>query len=293
MARAPRIQYPGALYHVTSRGNRRAHIYLDVRDYQIWQDQLAATVERFNFAVHAFCQMPNHYHMIVQTTEGNLSDGMRYLNGTYGQKFNWRHNLVGHVIQGRFHTVLMRRETQLLATARYVAWNPVRAELVKSAQEWRWGSYPHTSGLAHPLDWLDDDWLISQFGDGDRKHAAMRYRAFVNSEEMPADPLVDHGARGLDTAARCRRLALSLEEYQRRYVNRNEAMARAYFSTAYTMPAIAAHFGVSAKTVSRAAATFEPLLKAELVSMLGSDPTVDTNSAIEANGVGIIARKVV
>jgi putative transposase len=122
------------MYHVTSRGNRRGLIYVDERDFLIWQDRLAATVSRYNFAVHAFCQMPNHYHLLVETVEGNLSDGMHYLNSTYAQQFNHRHQLSGHVVQGRFHAVPIRKDAQLLEVARYIAQNPVRAKLATAPE---------------------------------------------------------------------------------------------------------------------------------------------------------------
>ncbi|HEX8605202.1 MAG TPA: transposase [Pseudoduganella sp.] len=292
MARPPRIQYPGAFYHITTRGNRRARIFLDDRDFLIWQDRLAATVRRFNFTVYAFCQMPNHYHMLIETVEGNLSEGMQYFNSTYAQKFNWHHGLVGHVYQGRFHAVMVNREAQLLEVARYTTLNPVRAKLVKQADDWRWGSHPHMCGIAPALDWLGDAWLLSQFTMADRDHAIKKYRAFVNEEGVLRDPLADYNERGFAMTAKRRLSALPLEEYQRRYSNRNEAMARAHFTTVYTMRAIAGHFEVSVKTVSRAAAAFADLLKAELVSMSGCDPKVDTSSALgTGSSVGINTRK--
>ncbi len=294
MARPPRIQYPGALYHVTTRGVRRATIYVDERDFLTWQDRLAATVERYNFSVHAFCQMTNHYHLLVETVEGNLSNGMHYLNSTYAQKFNFRHQLTGHVVQGRFNAVPVRKDAQLLEVARYIAQNPVRARLVEHPEAWRWSSHNNLCGLAPPLPWLNMGWLLGMFDSKDVEHAIRRYRQFVGQEALAANPLADWTDFGSNDAARRKREALPLADYQSRFSDRDEAMARAYFTTAYRMQDIARHFGVSSKTVSRAVRRYDMCLKAELVSMSGSDPKVDTSSAVEvASGVGINAAKAV
>ena len=257
MARPPRIAYPGALYHVTSRGNRRANIYVDERDFLSWQDRLAVTVSRYNFAVHAFCQMPNHYHLLVETVEGNLSAGMHYLNSTYAQQFNHRHALSGHVVQGRFHAVPIANDAQLLVVARYIAQNPVRAKLAPDPEAWRWSSHNNLCGLAPPLPWLSTERLPGLFDIASGAQGVARYRAFVRQQHPADDPLANYSERGLDQDARRKRSAQPLDHYQTRYLDRNEAMAQAYGTTAYRIADIAAHFGVSAKTVSRAIAKFE------------------------------------
>lgn len=105
MSRPLRIEYAGALYHVTSRGNARFPIYLDEADFGLFIEVLALTCERFNWAVHSFCLMPNHYHLLIETPDGNLTKGMRQLNGVYTQKFNRKHNRVGHLFQGLDRTI--------------------------------------------------------------------------------------------------------------------------------------------------------------------------------------------
>jgi REP element-mobilizing transposase RayT len=252
MARPLRTQYPGALYHVTSRGNRRANIYVDEYDYLMWQELLGKTVERFDFLVHAFCQMPNHFHLLLETVQANLSDGMRYLNGTYGQKFNWRHKHVGHVVQGRFFSDVVNRDSQLLAVSRYIAQNPVRAELVDDADAWRWGGHRHLSGDLPPPPWLQTEWLLSQFSTRNPKRAQAKYRAFVRAVPFAENPLLAGEERSFAP-----REALPLEQYQKLYSDPYEAMARAYLSASYTRQAIAEHFGVSIKTVGRAIARFK------------------------------------
>jgi len=138
MARPLRLEFAGALYHVTSRGDRREEIYSDDQDRQIWLDTLGRACDRFNWVVHAYCQMTNHYHLVVETVDGNLSRGMRQLNGQYTQGFNRRHNLVGHLFQGRYKAILVQKEAYLLELSRYVVLNPVRAGMVKRPEEWPW-----------------------------------------------------------------------------------------------------------------------------------------------------------
>lgn len=133
MVRPLRIEYPGAFYHVTARGDRREAIYSDDADRGLWLDTLAEVCARFRFAVHAYCLMGNHYHLLVETMHGRLSAGMRQLNGVYSQAYNRRHNLVGHVFQGRYTAILCEKDRYLKELARYIILNPVRAKLVDVA----------------------------------------------------------------------------------------------------------------------------------------------------------------
>jgi REP element-mobilizing transposase RayT len=275
MTRPLRIQFPGAIYHVTSRGTRRGPIYHDARDYHIWQDLLGETAERYNFGVHAFCQMPNHFHMLVETADGNLSHGMRHLNSQYAQRFNYRYRSCGPVLQGRYHSVLIEHQSQLLEVARYVVLNPVRARLVRSEDEWKWSSHHYLIG-SHPAPaWLMSGWLLAQFGHTMPK-ARAAYARFVTQGHGRPNPLStaradlvlgrtpdEFGLQPSDlhlqgTSKRARRtLAHSLYEYAAMYPDRNEAMARAYISTAYSMREIGDFFGLSEKTVSRAVREWE------------------------------------
>lgn len=127
MARPLRLEFPHALYHVTSRGDRREDIFHTDADRQAWLAVLGQVCRRFNWVVQAYCLMSNHYHLLVQTPEGNLSAGMRQLNGVYTQQVNRAYGRVGHVFQGRFKAVLVDEESYLLELARYVVLNPVRA----------------------------------------------------------------------------------------------------------------------------------------------------------------------
>lgn len=178
MSRPLRIEYPGAVYHVTARGNAREVIFKDDVDRKTFLVVLGKIVERYNWLCHAYCLMGNHYHLLIETPDGNLSAGMRQLNGIYTQTFNRRHRRVGHVLQGRFKAILVDKDSYLLELCRYIVLNPVRAKMVKHPKHYVWSSYRATAGLAKPPDFLTREWLLGQFGR-DRQTGAARYRAFV------------------------------------------------------------------------------------------------------------------
>lgn len=178
MARPLRLEFPGALYHLTARGNARARIYLDDQDRLGFLELLGETCERFNWRSHGFCLMDNHYHLVIETPEANLSRGMRQLNGIYTQTFNRRHRKVGHLFQGRYTAILVDKDKYLLELARYVVLNPVRAGMVKSAGQWPWSSYRATIGKAPAPAWLDTDGLLSQLA-AKRGAARHRYVRFI------------------------------------------------------------------------------------------------------------------
>ncbi len=178
IARPLRIEFAGALYHITSRGDRREAIFEDDEDREAFLDVLAEVVERYNWICHAFCLMTNHYHLVIETVEGNLSQGMRQLNGVYTQASNRRHNRAGHLFQGRFKGILVDKDAYLLELSRYVVLNPVRAGMVDTPAQWRWSSYRAMMGQAPVPKWLAVDGLLSQFG-AVREQARRHYQHFV------------------------------------------------------------------------------------------------------------------
>ncbi|HEY6546935.1 MAG TPA: transposase [Vicinamibacteria bacterium] len=175
MARPLRIEFPGALYHLTSRGNARAPIFLDDDDRYRFLSLLGEAILKFRWRCYAYCLMTNHYHLVVETPESNLSRGMRQINGLYTQRFNRTHARVGHVLQGRFHGVLVERETHLLELARYVVLNPVRAGMVTAAEEYPWSSLRAVLGLTPSPAWLALDGIRAMFG------SRTRYLDFVRA----------------------------------------------------------------------------------------------------------------
>lgn len=175
-----RIEFPGAVYHVTSRGNERRPVFRDDQDRCAFFAVLDRTVARWRWVVHAYCLMGNHYHLLVETPEPNLSRGMRQINGEYTQAFNRRHRRVGHLFQGRFKALLVEKESHLMEVCRYVVLNPVRARGMRadSPQAWPWSSYRATAGSEAPPPWLAVTWVLSRFGrDGNKAMAG--YRRFV------------------------------------------------------------------------------------------------------------------
>jgi putative transposase len=180
MARPLRIEYPGALYHITSRGNAKAKIFLDDSDHRAFLDVLGFVVKRFNWLCHAYCLMGNHYHLLIETPDANLSRGMRQLNGIYTQKFNWKRHRSGHLLQGRYKAILMDKDEYLLELARYLMLNPVRAGMVESPEDYAWSSYRATIGKDKAPDFLTTDWLLARFG-GTRERARRRFADFVKA----------------------------------------------------------------------------------------------------------------
>ena len=154
MTRPLRVVYPGAVYHVTARGNERKAIVRDDIDRRRFVATLAQMVEHYRVVCHAWVLMPNHYHLLLETPEANLSRAIRHLNGVYTQAFNRRHRRVGHLFQGRFKAILLEKDAHLLALCRYVVLNPVRAGLVRHPRAWGWSSYRATAGEESAPTWL-------------------------------------------------------------------------------------------------------------------------------------------
>ena len=189
MSRPLRIEFPGAVYHVTSRGDRREPIYRNDADRALQLEVLAQAVDRFDATVLAWCQMGNRYHLVLHTRQPNLSRFMRHLNGVYTQAFNRRHGLVGHLLQGRFKAILVDRDAYLLALCRYVERNPVAAGLVDSPVDWAWSSCRAHLGLVPTPAWLDSDGLHAHLigrplaNRRDRQRAVARYRDLVSTAQ--------------------------------------------------------------------------------------------------------------
>jgi REP element-mobilizing transposase RayT len=180
MGRPLKIEFPGAVYHVTARGNARQTIFHDDKDRSVFLEVLGKVIARHGWVLHGFCLMGNHYHLLLETPDANLSAGMRTLNGRYTAAFNRRHRRVGHLFQGRFTSILVEKESHLLELCRYVVLNPVgaRGMKVKLPEEWPWSSYRATAGKEKPPEWLSVSWILGRFGRTVAK-ARRGYRRFV------------------------------------------------------------------------------------------------------------------
>jgi len=272
MARPLRLEFAGALYHITSRGDRREDIYEDDADRADFLAVLGEVCDQHNWVCHAYCLMSNHYHLLVETPEGNLSQGMRQLNGVYTQHFNRRHGRTGHVFQGRYKAILVDKNDYLLELARYIVLNPVRAQMVRSAKDWPWSSYRATAGQARAPEWLHTEWLLAAFGR--RKGKAMdAYRRFVaegrnqpspwqglrNQVYLGDERFVERMQRRIDgekvlseiPMTQRRPQAKTLAYYERKAGSRDEAIVSAYASGGYTLKEIGEYFDLHYSRVSR------------------------------------------
>lgn len=194
MARPLRIEFDGALYHITSRGNEGRAIFRDVRDHDRRLEWLARTVRTYGWVVHAFVHMTNHDHLFIETPRGNLSAGMQYLNGCYTGYFNARHRRAGHLFQGRFKAILIETEGHYLEVSRYVHLNPVRAGLTDKPQDWLWTSYRGYHRLKHTLAWVTYSRVLAEFDHRDDLAARKAYRRFVRAGMDEGDDSPDERA---------------------------------------------------------------------------------------------------
>ena len=280
MARPLRLELPGAVYHVTSRGDRREPIFRDEADRARFLTIFGRVCERFGWSCHAYCLMTNHYHVVVETADANLSRGMRQLNGVYTEQFNRAHQCVGHVYQGRYSAVLVQRERHLITVMRYVMLNPVRARMVAAAADWLWSSYRASIGEVAAPPWLRTDWIDTFIGAGATRAAAFAQFVEAGIVEPSCWQGVTHqiylGDAAFVSAAQEQVSHLSLlkeiPQIQRRPVReprvalgetmravvqrseraaRNHAIVTAYATGRYTMREIGEHFGVHYSQVSR------------------------------------------
>ena len=197
MPRSPRFQYPGAIYHVTQRGNERRDIFLNDLDRKFFLHLLAYVCKTYNWICHAYFLMTNHFHLVIETTDPTLSKGMHYLDSVYAQRFNTIQDRVGHLFQNRFGAQLIERDPYLIAVIRYTLINPVRARMVDTPDQWEWSSFRATAGLAPPHKALTTDWVLSQFGEV-RKKAQRDFIAYVMEGVGEPSPFAEtkHGILG-------------------------------------------------------------------------------------------------
>jgi putative transposase len=295
MVRPLRIEYPGAVYHITSRGDRREPIAKDDLDRAAFFTILAQAFDRFDAHAWAYCLMGNHYHLVIRTRQANLSRLMRHINGVYTQSFNRRHNLSGHLFQGRFKAILVDSESYLLEVCRYVDLNPVRAQMVDRPEAYPWSSYHALSGISEAPDWLDAASVYGQLAPGkNAKHAAAKYAEFVAQGKgvnlwdqhlkqqiyLGSDAFITRmqSVAGLETPGEAKKgakhkLGLSKiqtsappkDQHVQHYAKlaqtnkamRNQNIAQAFYQGGQTQTAIAQAFNVSSSTVSRVIKEYE------------------------------------
>lgn len=188
MARSLRIEYHGALYHVINRGNANEKIFLNNRDREKFLEYLEVAVSRFSLIVHSYCLMDNHYHLLVETPEANISQAVHWLNASYAVYFNIKRNRSGHLFQGRFKAFLVNAEEYLHVLSRYIHLNPVRAKLAAKPEDYKWSSYNALIGKAKKPEWMEVHYLLGHFHKTQKK--AMRLLQHY-CEEYTAETLTD------------------------------------------------------------------------------------------------------
>ena len=277
MARPIRLEFPGAIYHVTTRGYGDADIFTDDQDRQQFLTVLGEVVSRTGWVVHAYVLMDNHYHLLVETPDGNLSRGMRQLNGVYTQRFNGLHGSGGRVFQGRFKAILVERDVALLELCRYVVLNPLRLKAVKNINRYRWSSYRATAGEVQAPLWLSTDWILAHFGRSSGV-AQRKYAEFVAAGIAQSSPLlkvksqillgssafikkmkqrllssgdIKKNSRDKKRQKRPSLNSLFTVKIRKEKSLRNEAIKRAYQEYGYTMAAIADAAQIHFSTVSK------------------------------------------
>ena len=272
MARPLRIEYPGAVYHITSRGNARGMIFDDDHDRERFLKVFGTVVKNHRWLCHAYCLMGNHYHLLIETSEANLSHGMRQLNGIYTQAFNRRHDRSGHLFQGRYKAILVEKERYLLALCRYIVLNPVVAGMVSSLEDWPWSSYLATGGMVAAQAFLTLDWLLAHFAS-DRSDACRQYVEFVRQGCDQPSPWADlrggvllgedgfsdrfqpqlSEKRSLEEIPKTQRFAHRppLADLLADTPERPNAAKEAHITWGYTLREIAGYWGIHYSTVSR------------------------------------------
>jgi putative transposase len=273
MSRPLRIELPGACYHVTARGNEQKAIVRDDLDREDWVAIFGLVCVRFDWRCLEWCLMDNHFHFVLGTPKANLARGMQQLNGRFAQRFNQRHDRVGHLFQGRYKALLTQSDEHLLEACRYTVLNPERTEAPRRYDTWRWSSYRANAGLAPAPPWLDSAQLLEHFA-ADRALARRRYRAFIREglENAAGHPSVESeiylasrayirrrggkrdGSREIPRIQR-EPIALPLEHDLR--ANGDQGIALAYRQGGFTLREIAAALGVHYSTISRRLAVHE------------------------------------
>jgi REP element-mobilizing transposase RayT len=194
MARPLRVEYSGAVYHVMNRGNAGENIFRSNRDREKFLEYIEKATERFLLNVHAYCLMNNHFHILLETQKSNLSRALQWCSVSYAGYFNRKYGRIGHLLHGRFKSILVDADEYLKQLSRYIHLNPVRAGLVKQPVDYPWSSYPIYAGEVTTTDWVETEWLLSQFGKT-RKIAIKNYRDFVEKVDAkslrnPAEDIV-------------------------------------------------------------------------------------------------------
>jgi len=276
MARPLRVQYQGAVYHITSRGDGREDIYLDDKDRILFLEILKEQLDRYHVICYAYCLMSNHYHLLIETPESNLSLFMRQLNGIYTQSFNRCYRKVGHVFQGRYKSILVDKDNYLLEVCRYIVLNPVRARMVKKVEEWKWSSYADTIKNVRDGSIISSSFILNEFhteiktakkayvefvkegtGQKDSLWGKLQSRVFLGDRdfikgiEKHFKILGDEKEISREERYACRPPLRDIFDGVKSRVERNKKIALSHIEHGYTLKEIGEHLNVHYSTVSK------------------------------------------
>lgn len=280
MTRPLRLKIPGGLYHIYARGIDRRDIFRENSDREKFLKILENSIKISNWKCYAYCLMNNHYHILIESSDGNTSRGMHHLNGVYAQYFNWKHDRTGHLFQGRFRAILVDRENYFLELCRYIVLNPVRAGIVHSPEEYHWSSFRATAGLDKAITCIDRKEILSKFTDEDpsKVSAGATYSRFVcdglEKDVIHFDikgDLILGGRRFIESVKHeieMEKNNFDYPKYQRTVYRpdleelldplivsmketRNPAVIKAYYEFGYTQSDIAGFLGVHNSTIYR------------------------------------------
>ena len=280
MSRPVRIEFPGAVYHVTSKGRdsnsgSKETVFKDKDDKGVFLNVVENVVDRFEWLIHSYVLMDNHYHLVVEVPAANLSKGMRQLNGVYTQHANRRHGTDGPIFQGRFKSVLLEKKNYLLPVCRHVVTNPTRVPGSQHYASYKWSSYRATAGQVKVPGFLYRDDVLAHFGKR-QSDAQRKYREFIKEgvgSESPLDertsqvllgsprflnemqPILQGerlSKRGPKAAKRRRSLkALFKRVDDKSRLERNELIKKAHLDYGYTLLEIGDHLDLHYTTVSK------------------------------------------
>lgn len=279
MSRPARCEYPGGVYYIKAQGRYTKEIFRDDLDRVKFLDILSEAVFRFKWLCHSYCLLDNHYHLILETPYGNLSRGMRQVNGLYTQAFNRKYNRHGALFSGRFKSIIFEKARYLLPLNRHMIRNPMRAGLARDIESWQWSSYLPTVQKVRPPGFLFTQWILSRFSKKDRSLAIERYKHFISGKDeerflwrdlrfqvfLGSDFFIEKIRKIIlmHKMAKCdKTLTMGGETSApldnvigRERISKRERDLRiydAYVNKGYTLSEIAAYLGVHCSTVSRA-----------------------------------------
>ena len=275
MSRPVRIEFPGASYHVSSKSREEQIIFIDDDDRGVFLNVLENVISRFDWLVHSFALLDEHYDLVVEVPAANLSKGMRQLNGVYTQHFNRRHGLEGPIFRGRFKSILFEKKNYLLPLCRYVVTGPMRSGNLRNYSSYKWSSYRALAGQVKKPNYLYSTEVWSYFAKRD-KDAQRKYRDYVKQGVDAESPLADRknqvllgsskflnemqpilqgerlSKRGPKAVKRRRSLRMLFKKIgDQSRKERNDLIKTAHLDHGYTLMEIGDHLGLHYTTVSK------------------------------------------